>query len=108
MPIEDAVAHVLAVDFAAVAAADAPSMANGLRSTPMAASLTRREHEVLALLCQRLTNTEIADRLFLSRRTVEDHVARLLGKLNAANRREAAAAAARLGLVAGDFSQSTS
>jgi DNA-binding NarL/FixJ family response regulator len=41
----------------------------------------------------------MADRLYLSPRTIEDHVARLLDKLNAANRREAAALAARLGLV---------
>jgi DNA-binding NarL/FixJ family response regulator len=51
------------------------------------------------MLCQRLTNAEMADHLYLSPRTIEDHVARLLGKLNAANRREAAARAARLGLV---------
>ena len=41
----------------------------------------------------------VQGRLFLSRRTVEDHVDRLLGKLGVGNRREAAAAAARLGLV---------
>jgi DNA-binding CsgD family transcriptional regulator len=61
--------------------------------------LTPREQEVLAMLCQRRTNAEMAQQLFLSRRTVEDHVDRLLGKLGVANRREAAAAAARLGLV---------
>jgi DNA-binding NarL/FixJ family response regulator len=53
----------------------------------------------LAMLCQWLTNAEMAARLFLSHRTIEDHVSRLLDKLNVANRREAAAMAARLGLV---------
>jgi DNA-binding CsgD family transcriptional regulator/tetratricopeptide (TPR) repeat protein len=61
--------------------------------------LTRREREVLGLLCQRLTDAEIADRFFLSRRTVEHHVSSILGKLGAANRRDAAAIAARLALV---------
>jgi DNA-binding CsgD family transcriptional regulator len=74
-----------------------------LRAGPAArVPLTPREQEVLAMLCRRLTNAEIAARLFLSHRTVEDHVSRLLGKLDAPNRREAAAVAARLGLVLPD------
>jgi DNA-binding NarL/FixJ family response regulator len=65
----------------------------------LAANLTRREREVLGLLCQRLTDPEIAAQLFLSPRTVEKHVGNILGKLGAASRREAAAMAVRADLA---------
>ena len=61
--------------------------------------LTQRQQEILILLCQRLTDREIAERLFLSARTVEGHVTQILGKFGVANRREAAAFAARHDLV---------
>jgi DNA-binding CsgD family transcriptional regulator len=61
--------------------------------------LTQREREVLALVCQRLTDVEIGDRLFISRRTASSHVAHILVKLSAENRREAAAIAVQRGLV---------
>ena len=73
------------------------------RSTPTdpvtGPALTRREREVLGLLCQRLTDPEMAERLFISPYTASKHVSNVLGKLGVANRREAAAVAARHGLV---------
>jgi predicted ATPase/DNA-binding CsgD family transcriptional regulator len=60
--------------------------------------LTRRERDVLQLLCQRMTDPEIAEALFISTRTASNHVASILSKLGAANRREAAHLAARTGL----------
>ncbi len=64
-----------------------------------AVSLTYREQDVLALLAQRLTDHEIAERLYISRKTASNHVSNILAKLGAANRRDATAIALRLGLV---------
>jgi DNA-binding NarL/FixJ family response regulator len=49
------------------------------------AGLTEREHDVLQLMAQGLTNAGVAKRLVLSERTVEAHVRRLLGKLDIAD-----------------------
>ena len=57
--------------------------------------LSPREQEVLALIAQGLSNREVAERLFVTRKTVEHHVSSLLTKLGVANRAEAAAYAVR-------------
>jgi len=67
------------------------------------AGLTSRQVAVLRLLSKGYTNAQIAGQLVVSVRTVDSHVAAVLGKLGAANRHEAAARAAELGVLdAGD------
>ncbi|MCA9878511.1 MAG: tetratricopeptide repeat protein [Thermomicrobiales bacterium] len=61
--------------------------------------LTSRQLEVLSLICAGRTDREIADTLFISRRTAQDHVSNLLSRLGAANRAEAASIAVRERLV---------
>ena len=58
--------------------------------------LTPREREVLDVLVTGATNRVIAERLFISEKTVSVHVTNLLAKLGVANRGEAAALAREL------------
>lgn len=58
------------------------------------AVLSNREHQVLDLLREGLTNAEIGERLYISAKTAEHHVSRVLRKLGVRSRAEAAAIAA--------------
>lgn len=63
------------------------------------AGLTHREVEVLGLLAAGLRNAEIADRLYLTPKTVSHHITAILAKLGVQTRIEAARAAAKLGIA---------
>jgi DNA-binding CsgD family transcriptional regulator len=80
---------------------DLPVLRRGPRATTRAhpAGLTQREAEVLALLAAGLRNAEIAERLYLTPKTVSHHLSAIYAKLGVATRIEAARAASQLGIV---------
>jgi DNA-binding NarL/FixJ family response regulator len=67
----------------------------------VAHDLTAREIEVLGLIAAGWSNQQIADALFISRKTASVHASHIFDKLGAANRVDAAAIARRLGVEAG-------
>ena len=116
-------AEVTAADRSAAAAAlsEACAIAAGLQARPLveaadtlarrlgvrgahgsatsAELLTAREREVLRLVAEGLSNSRIAQILFISPKTASVHVSRIIAKLEVTNRVEAAAVAHRLGLL---------
>jgi DNA-binding NarL/FixJ family response regulator len=81
---------------------------SGIRSIPRGprpstkenpAGLIARQMEVLALLAEGLQNAEIAERLFISPKTVDHHISAILSKLNVSSRAKAVTAAVEPGLI---------
>ncbi len=109
--LREAHEHLLALGASAAVAVLARRLrARGARNVPRgpiartrenAGGLTSRQLEVLELIAEGLRNAEIAERLVLSEKTVDHHVSAILGKLGVSTRGQAAAAAARMGLLAG-------
>lgn len=73
-----------------------PHLQSGGKQTP---TLTSREHEVLQLVVDGMSNQEIADQLVVAVSTVRNHVQNILGKLDAHSRLQAVTAAVRQGIV---------
>ncbi len=69
------------------------------RSEEEAIKLTKREIEVLTLVIEGKSSKEVADMLFVSKRTVDFHLANIYDKLQVSNRVQAFRRAARLGLI---------
>jgi ATP/maltotriose-dependent transcriptional regulator MalT len=95
LPVAKAVAESHSVGAPPPAPTDQPSPAPSVGRF----GLSPREREVLALLAAGRSNAEIAEALFVSRRTVTTHVTRIYEKLGVASRAEAVAVALREGLA---------
>jgi DNA-binding NarL/FixJ family response regulator len=68
----------------------------------LAEKLSEREIEILKLAAKGLNNQDIADRVFLSRRTVQAHLSNIFGKMNVGSRTEATLQALKMGLLTFD------
>ncbi|MCM3885522.1 response regulator transcription factor [Frankia sp. R82] len=96
--IAPSVTRRLIADFAGTSATPAPDT-EPAQDSHLIAEITDREREVLALVGQGLSNTEIAERLVISAATAKTHVARLFAKLEARDRVHLAIIAYETGLV---------
>lgn len=78
---------------------EVPPVVDTARQRAEQYALTPREHEVLMLVAEGLTNKEIGGRLSITEDTVKKHVQNLIWKLRAADRTQAAIMALKLGLL---------
>jgi DNA-binding NarL/FixJ family response regulator len=102
VPLLDIAAAIRAVADGEALVAGVPVSEKYRRPTldPGAAALTDRETEILSLLAKGVSSTEdLADRLFISQKTVKNHLASIFSKLSVADRTQAAIEAIRLGIA---------
>jgi DNA-binding NarL/FixJ family response regulator len=90
--------RVHATLLAAASAPPASAAAAGSAASDLPDGLTQREAEILGLIARGLTNTEIAERLFLSNHTVKTHINRIFGKTGSRDRVAAVGYAQRHGI----------
>jgi DNA-binding CsgD family transcriptional regulator len=75
------------------------SMSRMMPEPTQTVKLTKREVEVLMLVIEGNSSKEVADQLFVSKRTVDFHLANIYDKLNVTNRVQAFREATRRGLL---------
>lgn len=75
------------------------SVATNRRGRPPARLLSKREHEILSLAASGLTDVQMAEALYVSAKTVKNHLHNLYAKLGARSRTEAVVIAVRQGLI---------
>ncbi len=80
-------------------ASQAPSIVPEVTSSSLVEPLSERELEVLDLIAEGLSNREVAERLYISLRTVKWHASNIYGKLSVKNRTQAVAKARALGIL---------
>ncbi len=95
--IEPSVAAKVVAELARLSSASPPPRAAGAGGLPE--PLSAREHEILTLVAEGLTNREIAGRLFLADGTVRNYVTAILDKIGARDRTQAALRARELGVL---------
>jgi DNA-binding NarL/FixJ family response regulator len=100
--LEAAVAGQTVLDPAVQASLLKAAQQTPARPTTLPDGLTDREAEVLTLIAAGLSNTEIADRLFVAEATVKTHVNRIFAKTGSRDRSQAAVYAHRHGLAGAD------
>ena len=103
MSLEQAVVEALAIEHPPLAGR--PSRASARED--LAYGITSRELEVLRLLVAGYTDRQIAEELFISRRTAQGHVAIIFNKLGVNSRAAATAVALRAHLIAGETTASS-
>ncbi|MFZ5626313.1 MAG: response regulator [Bacillota bacterium] len=74
-------------------------MMTRLQEQQLLQQLTRRERDILGMVAQGLTNREIGERLFISEKTVKNHLTHLFKKIGVEDRTQAALFAVRMGLT---------
>jgi len=87
---EPLIEATLAVTVSAVGSGQAV-VPRALRASVQRPTLSHRERQVLTLVCEGLTNSQIAEQLFLSESTVKSHLSSAFAKFGVRSRREAAA-----------------